>query len=70
MFLSRSSVYYDYTGERNEYGLFQLNRCMLYTFGGILQQGGAAALPTADSGKSGFVILILSQAIIELLGCI
>lgn len=47
----RSSIYYDYYGERNEYGLFQMNRCILYCFGGILQQGGAAALPTADSGK-------------------
>ena len=48
---SRSSIYYDYYGERNEYGLFQMNRCILYCFGGILQQGGAATLPTADSGK-------------------
>ena len=50
-FVHRMSYYYTYTGERNEYGLFQMNRCILYCVGAILQQGGVAVLPTAESGK-------------------
>ena len=46
----RSSYYYVYVEEDRRYGLFQLNRCVFYTFGAILQQGGDH-LPDADSGR-------------------
>ena len=46
----RSSYYYVHVEEDRRYGLFQLNRCIFYTFGAILQQGGDQ-LPSADSGR-------------------
>ena len=39
--------YYD---EINQYGLFQLQNCMWYCYGALLQQGGNV-LPMADSGR-------------------
>ena len=52
----RSSYYYTFTGENKDYGMFQLNRCIFYCFGAILQQGGDI-LPTADSGKVAIFII-------------
>ena len=49
-FLFRTSYFYKYYDMVDEYGLFQMNRCVFYCFGAILQQGGTK-LPDADSGK-------------------
>ena len=38
--IHRSSLYYQYYDEVNNYGLFQLTNCVWYCYGAILQQGG------------------------------
>jgi len=48
--IHRYSYYYKYYDEVNEYGLFQLQNCMWYCYGALLQQGGNI-LPIADSGR-------------------
>ena len=48
--IHRSSYYYTYHDEVNQYGLFTMMGCVWYTYGAILQQGGTH-LPDADSGR-------------------
>ena len=48
--IHRSSLYYKYNDEINNFGLFQLTNCVWYCYGAILQQGGTK-LPDADSGR-------------------
>ena len=48
--IHRYSYYYKYHDEINKYGLFQLQNCMWYCYGALLQQGGNI-LPMADSGR-------------------
>ena len=48
--IHRSSLYYRYKDEINQYGLFQVTNCVWYCYGAILQQGGTK-LPDADSGR-------------------
>ena len=65
VFVSRSSYFYNYNDMVDEYGLFQLNRCVFFCFGSLLQQGGTRE-PEADSGRIFimswllFVILIVT----------
>ena len=46
----RSSYYYTHYDAVNEFGLFNMSNCCLYSFGAVLQQGGPT-LPEADSGR-------------------